>query len=434
MTEKSNIGAPPHKFKTAAIARRSNIPFLGRTRFMANLQQKATQLAPSTNFPLLSAFTPWNLWPWVWSYVKDMFHGKYKPYPTYASDGQDGVYPLTAADGGNTVRISIVGDWGTGTREAYDVGQLVQNKYAPDYTIHLGDVYYVGDDPEVQENFLGNSIGGQYTPVSWPTGKVGTFAMLGNHEMYGGGKPYFTEVLSYCKVGGGQAQKASFFCLETPQWRILAIDTGYNSVGTPILGSIPIIKKIPFLGANCKLEDDLIEWLRTNVQPQQKMKPTVVLSHHQYFSAFDDGDFPIPAKQLNEFFPDQEVVWIWGHEHRLAVYQLSQPGSQIKCYGRCVGHGGMPVECATPKAHNPPVTFYDCRCDHPIGDGQCAGWNGFVNLTLNGYTLTLDYRDFTDHQLFVESFVGDSDGGLQYSFQTDPAPILVPPGIALKKC
>jgi hypothetical protein len=418
---------PPKKredFKPLTVAKPSNIPVLGRTRLMAHIQQAAVPLAPSTNYPKLSAFLPKNLWPWISNYLKSAFRGKYKPYPSYPADGASGVYALRAKDGGNTIKISLVGDWGTGTYEAWEIAKAMA-AFVPDYTIHLGDVYYVGDDEEVKENFLGTAAD-QYTPVYFPQGTVGTFTMLGNHEMYGGGGPYFSEMLQYCNTGTGQKQSTSFFCLETPQWRIIGLDTGYNSVGAPILGSIPIIKKIPWFGANCKLQNELLAWLSTNVKPQQNKKPTLLLSHHQYFSAYADEAFGTPAKQLKDFFAGQEVVWIWGHEHRLTIYDKFPPKGDVVCYGRCLGHGGMPVELGTPDTKKAPVTFVDPRRDYPVGDGTNAGWNGFVNLTISGATLTLDYRDLNNQQLFVESFVGNPNGSVQYSYQT-PVPVLKQP-------
>jgi hypothetical protein len=286
-------------------------------------------------------------------------------------------------------------------------------------------VYYVGDQQEVNENFLGIA-GGSYTPVQFPTGKVGTFALIGNHEMYGGGGPYFSSILPYCETGTGKTQRASFFCLETPEWRIIGIDTGYNSVGTFILGSIPIIKKIPWFGANCALQDELLTWLKTNVNPQQNKKPTMLLSHHQYFSAYSDEAFGEPAKQLKDFFAGQEVVWLWGHEHRLSIYSKFSPDGNVTCYGRCIGNGGMPVEEGTGyNTGKAPLNFFDPRYDYPVGDNTNAGYNGFMNLTMDGGTLTLDYRDLDNTQLFVETFVGNADGSLQYSF-SNPVPILQP--------
>jgi len=112
---------------------------------MARLQQAAVPFAATSNFPKLSAFFSSELWPWISNYIKGMFKGKYGPYPGYATDGKDGVYTLRANDNGNVIKISVAGDWGTGTFEASEVATRMSDSN-PDYTIHLGDVYYVGDD------------------------------------------------------------------------------------------------------------------------------------------------------------------------------------------------------------------------------------------------------------------------------------------------
>jgi predicted phosphodiesterase len=339
----------------------------------------AAPTAAPPSFPGLAAFKNGDLWPWIWNYLKTSFGGKVKPYPVYP-DGDTGVYALRAADGSTgTIKLALVGDWGTGTFEALQVADNMRH-FNPDYTIHLGDVYYVGDEPEVEENFLGTG-GGQYTSVAFPKGAVGTFALVGNHEMYGGGGPYFRSILPYCETGTGGPQKTSFFCLETPEWRIIGLDTGYNSVGTFLLGSIPIIKKIPWFGANCALQDELLTWLETNVNPKQNKKPTMLLSHHQYFSAYSDEAFGKPAAQLKDFFEGQQVVWLWGHEHRLSIYGLSDPSGDIQCYARCMGHGGMPVEAGSGYDRGKaPLAYFDPRQDYPVQrvSEYDAGWSKAV--------------------------------------------------------
>ena len=61
----------------------------------------------------------------------------------------------------------------------------------PDFTIHLGDIYYVGSLAEVNEHFLGvDNPHNDFTPCAWPPGRVGSFALAGNHEMYGLGDAY----------------------------------------------------------------------------------------------------------------------------------------------------------------------------------------------------------------------------------------------------
>ncbi len=80
------------------------------------------------------------------------------------------------------IRIALAGDWATGTDEAAEVAGLMAH-FDPHYSIHLGDVYYVGDADEVDENFLGKKTS-NYEACRWPRGSHGAFALNGNHEMY----------------------------------------------------------------------------------------------------------------------------------------------------------------------------------------------------------------------------------------------------------
>ena len=68
------------------------------------------------------------------------------------------------------IRIALAGDWGTGTDEAAEVAALIE-AWRPHYSIHLGDVYYVGDPAEVGANFLGiPNPRYQFAPCKWPLG------------------------------------------------------------------------------------------------------------------------------------------------------------------------------------------------------------------------------------------------------------------------
>jgi hypothetical protein len=401
----------PRKFKSQHLARHSNIPWLGRTRLMAHLQGAMAQSGKTGGrFPLLAVFMQ-SPFPWLAKYLKGILNGRHKPYPTYALDGHDGVYPLQPSPDHQAIRISIAGDWGTGTEEAFRVAEQM-SAFRPDYTIHLGDVYYVGDDPEVDENFLGVQRSAN-TPVQFPRGAIGTLTLPGNHELYGGGTPYYTRVVPWGSPAPGEQQRAAFFSLESEHWRILGIDTGYNSAGIPILGSLPGLSSIQWIGGNGRIEPAVLDWIRTNVRPRENPKATLLLSHHQYFSTFPDEVFPRPAQQLSEFFKGQDVVWLWGHEHRLAIYDRYSPDGNMTCHGRCIGHGGMPVEVTPPEPGRAPLLFHDLRTDYSIGGGDTAGWNGFVNLTLDGPELTLDYRDLTGKRLFHESFNAGAQQALQ---------------------
>ncbi|HWB87436.1 MAG TPA: metallophosphoesterase [Bryobacteraceae bacterium] len=407
------------------LAKLNDSPTMSRSVLVNKFHRSAQTLAPTTNYPRLKSFLPQNIASWLGSYLKYVFTKRYD-FQAYPAGGQSGVYSIAPAQGADKVTLAVAGDWGTGTLEALTIANLMCNNKPdsakPDFTIHLGDVYYVGDDQEIDENCLGQP-GNGYDGVKWPHGNRGSFALNGNHEMYANGKPYFKKFLaSLGMTGDPNGQIASFFSLETDQWRVLGIDTGYNSIGVPVLSQIPGINAIPIIGGDCHLESKLLDWLRTVVKPQQNRKATLLLSHHQYFTAFSDHDYTKPAKQLVEFFKDQEVVWIWGHEHRIAIYDKFSKDGGITAYGRCLGHGGMPVEITEPNLQKAPLRYYDQR-SHQLDDGTPVGQNGYLNVTIQGGTMTLEYRDIDDKQLLVETFTAGAGGSLQYAVN-DQAGIL----------
>jgi calcineurin-like phosphoesterase family protein len=301
----------------------------------------------------------------------------------------------------DSLRINMTGDWGTGSEEAqmvaeqmarWDQASHAQNSDPPDFTIHLGDIYYVGDGREVEENCLGG-YGAKATRqpndcVTWRHGRLGSFALQGNHEMYANGIAYFTEFLPTLGMIGAngkpQGQGASFFCLENRNWRIVGIDTGYNSVTKR-----RILRLINH--GDCSLEDALLDWLRNVVRPGSSPKATVILSHQQYFSAFEKEEYPLPARQLEEFF-DSPVIWFWAHEHRCAGY--SRYGSaKLKAYGRCIGHGGMPIEFTEMRKNDAAqaLLFHDGR-RNPLYADDNLGYNGFAQLEFTGRDLTVRYQ------------------------------------------
>ena len=73
----------------------------------------------------------------------------------------------------------------------------------------------------------------------------------------------------------------------------------------------------------------------------------------------------------------------------------------------------MPVEVVPPEANRVPLVFNDPRSDYPIGQGDTAGWNGFVNLTLEGPRLTLDFRDLNGRRMYREAFISTPNGGIE---------------------
>jgi len=388
-----------------------------RSAALANLRRAAEAAAPP-NFAPASIFSPWALWGWTKRYLPQVLEGK-RSFPTDTGPGK-ALYDLRGeADGPGrggpgsvrtgSVRIGLAGDWGTGTTEAQSVAERMQ-AFQPHFTIHLGDVYPVGDARSVNENCLGiRNPENNYDPVHWPMGSQGSFALNGNHEMFANGSGYFDVFLPTLGMMGADrrrsGQPTSFFCLQNEDWQIIALDTGYNSAGVPILSNIPLVKGIPGICGDCRLEPSVVDWIKNVVEPDRCQRGLILLSHHQNYSAFEDSYRGL-ADQLWKAGVRRPVLWFWGHEHRLAGYDLCGPG-ELKSYGRCIGHGGMPVERRRPK-HGPAPAFYDFR-----GAANGYGVNGFVNLTLRGRALAVHYLDLDGTEILREKFVAAQDGAVR---------------------
>ncbi len=350
---------------------------------------------------------------WVLTYLKYRF-GMRHPFPDYSSERVKGIYPLSADFSPNgaeeDVRVSLAGDWGTGTLEASLVANLIR-RFRPHYTVHLGDIYFVGNSNTVRENCLGNPHGKKFHAVTWPKGSRGTFALNGNHEMYANGHAYFDVLLPNLGMRAGlgslaEGQKASFFCLKNHHWVIIALDTGYNSVGVPILERTAYLKKIPHLGGDCSLPHAIIRWISKEVAPELDGRGVILLSHHQYCSAFE-GRFIKPGRQLFGLVR-KPVLWFWGNEHRMAIYGPTRVDGGIEAYGRCLGHGGMPVNIHTKVRVNSkrcPLVIYDDRQYRRIS-GTPVGYNGYANLLFRGRRLTIKYHDIRleDNVLLTETW------------------------------
>ena len=153
------------------------------------------------------------------------------------------------------------------------------------------------------------------------------------------------------------------------------------------------------------MPDDLIRWLTLVVAPERDRRGLIIMSHHQYYSSFQE-QYRRPAQQLWAAGITRPVLWFWGHEHRLAGYDLYGTDN-LKSYGRCVGHGGMPVDRGTPKP-NPPASFYDNRLAR-----NGFGVNGHVNLSFAGPNLETVYVDLNGNQLLREQWSTDENGAVQ---------------------
>jgi hypothetical protein len=348
---------------------------------------------------------------WIASYFKGRFIKC--TFPTYNPTGHLGIYKMpnnAPSEKDKNIRIGLVSDWGSNSPDSDRIGFLmgefndgfIANK-APkddslestnplryesvaDYTIHLGDVYYVGDKTEIEENFGNES--------SWHYGTKSSFALCGNHEMYSNGKGFYENLLS--KMGTPELkQEAGFFCLENDYWRIIGLDTGYRSVGWPIIEWI--------FPPPANLHKKQVEWLHDVVKigdPTDK-RGIILLSHHQGISAFEKS-FTKASKQIADMMSldmveNRPVIWFWGHEHRWSVYDLNKVGEGIKAYGRCIGHGGMPApieDASEPKfkkkAEQTNLLYFDGK-EMVKEEKWSLSKNGYARLYLDNQTLKIHH-------------------------------------------
>ncbi|MGH9397578.1 MAG: metallophosphoesterase family protein [Terriglobia bacterium] len=307
--------------------------------------------------------------------------GKKIPYRVYKNLG-DFVIEDKLPDNAN---IAILGDWGTGQGPAKALLKQIADKQ-PDMVIHLGDVYYSGTDFEDLNYF--------YNPwtqiLNLSIRPIPTYTLAGNHDMYCGGAPYYNLI---DKLG----QPASYFCLRNANWQFLAMDTGLHDCNPGSAGT----------GATY-LEETEVAWLKDKLD-QAGTRRTVLLSHHQLFTAYeaiDGSEVNLRLySQVSSFLP-KTSLWLWGHEHSFGVYG---PFMNLK-RGRCIGHGGFPVAAAdgpvNAKFPDVPVITKGSS-GNPIALGSTQGLynHGYAMMTLDGPTATVSYYQDSDpdNPLYSES-------------------------------
>jgi len=217
----------------------------------------------------------------------------------------------------DNVRLVVVGDWATGLPRAQNVANEMRKVLdegiaanRPQFVIHVGDTYYSGWKPEYEKRLL------KYWPVRREEAdRIGSFTLNGNHDMYSGGHSYYTVGLEDPRFKPWH-NGSGFFSLANKNWHIFGLDTAYDDFD---------------------LKDPQTDWVVQEMSGHKKK--LMLLSHHQLFSAYEGGG-PKLADKLGKVLESKRVrSWFWGHEHRCMLYNSYHDVE----FGRCVGHGGVPV-------------------------------------------------------------------------------------------
>lgn len=238
----------------------------------------------------------------------------------------------------DNARIAMIADWGTGTPAAAALLREIKKKN-PDILIHLGDIYYSGTKEECRRHFR-DIIDDVFDR---PRSPFPVFTMAGNHDMYSGGEGYYDLIKTLNPPAS--RQNASFFGLraKNQMWQLLAMDTGLHDYDP-----LSVAEAVTFVNP----AEEAWHIRRLNEMKGLKNGQTILLSHHQLFSAFARIGAPSADGSLNPCNPKllatlakfratnaKIAAWFWGHEHNLCVYQ---PYAGLE-KGRCIGHGAVPV-------------------------------------------------------------------------------------------
>ncbi|MGI4976027.1 MAG: metallophosphoesterase family protein [Janthinobacterium lividum] len=241
------------------------------------------------------------------------------PYRRHRSMGDFVVQAAAPA-----LRVALLSDWGTGTAEARAVAGLLAAQ-RPDAVIHLGDIYFAGTAAECEAHFL--------QPLRAVLPEAALYSLCGNHDVYSGGEGYYGLL---DRIG----QPASYFCLRSPDlsWQFLAADTGLHD-------------RDPFDADTALTRLDPGEELWHADKLRGFPGRTVLLSHHQPFSAYaqigpaaarDPTNPALMASHGRLAAAGRIDAWFWGHEHSLRCYA---PYRGVAA-GRNIGFGAIPVEAA----------------------------------------------------------------------------------------
>ena len=284
------------------------------------------------------------------------------------------------------VTLAIAGDWGTGIEPAAAIGGFMA-KREPDFTIHLGDVYYSGLPEEESPKLV----------EMWPAGGRGSLTLNSNHEMYAGGQGYFNVALRDRKFA--LQNGLSYFALQNRNWMIIGLDTAYFAVNSTLYQD-------GYLAAAGEPNGTVqIDWMREMLRlASHSNMNVIVLTHHDGFD-IDPYANTVTFKDLfdtmtRELQGVKRWWWYWGHVHAGIAYQ-SITSNQSTVYPRCIGHGGIPWEPFPDldSIHlNDPRVKVEWAEVRTVTDrkGNQRALNGYLMVTLDGDKISETLYDEND--------------------------------------
>ncbi len=277
---------------------------------------------------------------------------------------------------GDRATVIVVGDWATGLPQALNTAARIREhltRIEPGtdcHVIHLGDTYYSGLEDECHRRFL------DLWPVEPDVTAAKSWTLSGNHDVYSGAHGYFNVLLADPRFAGQAG--CSYFALVNDHWQLLGLDSAYTNPDS------------------ADLHPPQPEWLSQRVTAAAGTRGTILMTHHQPFSAFEDIGTPLAGTVARALGDHRVEAWLWGHEHRCAVYDPDIVYSQYKDaagYTAIVGHGGVPqlMDGQVPDDVTRAVNWR--LADYYQVEDDRWGLGGFAVLTFDGPRLEIQYYD-----------------------------------------
>jgi hypothetical protein len=285
----------------------------------------------------------------------------------------------------NDARVIVVGDWGSGHPHARTVAGLMAAEVADAmaehrevHVIHLGDVYYAGEHEEYRNHVLADG----WWPVTLEqaTSGAGSWSLMGNADMFGGGHGYFKVLLGdprFHLQRCADGNPTSWFRVSSEFWEVIGLDTAWD----------PDVLAQGDVGVLQDPQTDVVTgWI--DAAPEKKR---LLLSHHQFMTVYDQrGIGPVLLDKLSPLVEEGAITaWIWGHEHRcMGFVHPNVP------YPRCLGHGGVQLAPKAPGTRPPKPGVWEETVAFAADDGS-GSWGrfGFAVLDFDGANVQVRYRN-----------------------------------------
>lgn len=271
--------------------------------------------------------------------------------------------------------VIVVGDWATGLPQALNTAARIREhltRIEPGrdcHVIHLGDTYYSGLEDECRRRFL------DLWPVAPGSTVARSWTLSGNHDVYSGAHGYFDVLLADPRFAAQAG--CSYFALVNEHWQILGLDSAYTNPDS------------------ADLHPPQPDWLSQRVAGAGT-RGTILMTHHQPFSAFEGVDTPLAETVARALGEHRVEAWLWGHEHRCAVYDPDIVAADYKDaagYTAIIGHGGVPQPMPVQAPESVSRALRWQLADYYQVQDDRWGLGGFAVLSFDGPRVEVQYYD-----------------------------------------